>query len=365
MARATQAIINLHALRENYQFAQKQAPNSRAYAVVKANAYGHGVMPVVNALVSEADGFAVACVDEAIAIRNGGVVLPILVLEGAMDAAECQLAVDYNLELALHNQTQIDWLKALSKGELKGQLKVWVKVDSGMHRLGFRPQQVPAIVSELRALPMVSDIQLMSHFACADDPENPFNQQQLDVLTALKPMNLNWSMSNSAAILTMADAHGELIRPGIMLYGSHPVKHQQGPTIGLQPVMTLQSEVIALHQLDAGETVGYGQAYKVDKPTVIAVVAIGYGDGYPRSAKDGTPVLIKGKQFPIAGRVSMDMITVDVTNGGVVLGDTVTLWGTGLSADIVAEHCGTIAYELFCQITERVKKQYIGRAATN
>ncbi|MFT6153916.1 MAG: alanine racemase [Crocinitomicaceae bacterium] len=361
MARATRAIINLHALRENYQFAQKQAPHSRAYAVVKANAYGHGVMPVVNALANEADGFAVACVDEAIIIRRGGVLLPILVLEGPMDGAECQLAVDYNLELALHNQQQIEWLKALSKG----QLKVWVKVESGMHRLGFRPQHVPALVSELRALPAVGEIQLMSHFACADDPANPFNQQQLAVLTALKPMNLNWSMSNSAAILTMKEAHGELVRPGIMLYGSHPVLQQQGPTIGLQPVMTLQSEVIALHELNAGETVGYGQAYKVDKSTLIAVVAIGYGDGYPRSAKNGTPVLIKGKTFPMAGRVSMDMITVDVTNGDVALGDTVTLWGTGLSADVVAEHCDTISYELFCQITERVKKQYIGREVIN
>jgi alanine racemase len=354
MARATQAIINLRALRENYKFARKQAPHSRAYAVVKANAYGHGVMPIVNALASEADGFAVACVDEAMTIRKGGISRPILVLEGAMDASECELAVDYNLELALHNQTQIEWLKAFSKGKLK----VWVKVDSGMHRLGFRSQQVPAIVSELRALPVVAEIQLMSHFACADDPANPFNQQQLDVLTALEPMNLNWSMSNSAAILTMTEAHGELVRPGIMLYGSHPVKQQQGPSIGLQPVMTLQSEVIALHELDVGETVGYGQSYTVERPTVIAVIAIGYGDGYPRAAKNGTPVLIKGRPFPIAGRVSMDMITVDVTNGNVALGDKVTLWGAGLSADVVAEHCGTISYELFCQITERVKKQY-------
>jgi alanine racemase len=356
MARATQAIINLHALRDNYKFAQKQAPNSRAYAVVKANAYGHGVMAVANALSSKADGFAVAFIDEAITLRQGGILLPILVLEGPMDAAECRIAIEFDLELSLHHQEQVEWLRPLPAASLK----VWVKVDSGMHRLGFASQQVPAVVSDLRSLRSVAEIQLMSHFACADDPSSPFNQQQIQVLETLAPMKLNWSMSNSAAILTLPQAHGDLIRPGIMLYGSHPVQHRQGPEIDLQPVMTLQSKVIALHELDAGETVGYGQAYKIDRPSIIAVVAIGYGDGYPRAAGNGTPVLIKGRQFPVAGRVSMDMITVDVTDGKVALGDTVTLWGIGLSADVVAEHCGTIAYELFCQVTARVVKQYVG-----
>ena len=356
MARATRAIINLHALRDNYQMAKAKAPESRAYAVVKANAYGHGILQVANALSAEADGFAVACVDEAVILRQAGILLPILILEGPMDEAECRVALDLDLELALHHRAQLQWLRGLSAGSLK----VWIKVDSGMHRLGFSSQDVPAVVSELRSLPVVSEVQLMSHFACADEPNNPFNQQQLAMLKTLDPIKLNWSMSNSAAILTIPQAHGELIRPGIMLYGASPIQHQQGPEIGLQPVMTLQSEVIAMHDLNPGETVGYGQSFKVERPTTIAVVAIGYGDGYPRSAGNGTPVLIKGQQFPIAGRVSMDMITVDVTDGGIQLGDTVTLWGTGLSADVIAEQCGTIAYELFCQITARVNRQYVG-----
>jgi len=356
MARATRAIINLHALRDNYRFAKAKAPESRAYAVVKANAYGHGIVQVANALSSESDGFAVACVDEAIILRQAGILLPVLVLEGPMDEAECRVAVDLDLELAVHHNMQVQWLRALSVGSLK----VWVKVDSGMNRLGFSSQDVPAAVSELRSLPAINDIQLMSHFACADEPNNPFNQQQLQTLRTLDPIKLDWSMSNSAAILTLPQAHGELTRPGIMLYGASPIQCQQGPDAGLLPVMTLQSEVIAVHSLNPGDTVGYGQAYSVEQPSTIAVVAIGYGDGYPRAAKSGTPVLIKGQQFPLAGRVSMDMITVDVTGGGVQVGDVVTLWGTGLSADVVADHSQTIAYELFCQITTRVNRQYVG-----
>ncbi len=356
MARATRAIINLHALRDNYQLAKSKAPNSRAYAVVKANAYGHGMVAAANALSAEADGFAVACVDEAIILRQAGILLPILILEGAMDEAECNTALELDLELVLHHEQQKQWLAKLPESALK----VWVKVDSGMHRLGFSPQVVPALVSELRTLPVVGEIQLMSHFACADEPQNPFNQQQLATLNTLEPIKLNWSMSNSAAILTLPQSHGELIRPGIMLYGASPIQGQQGPDAGLQPVMTLQSEVIALHQLNPGDTVGYGQSFKVERPATLAVVAIGYGDGYPRSAGNGTPVLIKGQQFPIAGRVSMDMITVDVTGAEILLGDTVTLWGTGLSADIIADHCQTIAYELFCQVTPRVNRQYVG-----
>lgn len=356
MARATQAIIDLHALRENYQLAKSQASNSKAYAVVKANAYGHGVGYVANALAASADGFAVACVDEAVTLRNLGILLPILVLEGPMDANECQTAVDLDLELALHNHQQVSWLLGVSGGAVH----TYIKVDTGMHRLGFAVQDVPSVVSQLRQAAMVSDIQLMSHFACADDVGHPFIQQQIQALDVLAPMKLPMSLCNSAAVLTLPQCHQHTIRPGIMMYGASPLLDKTGPELGLMPVMTLQSEVIALHDIRAGESVGYGQGYVAQQDSRIAAVAIGYGDGYPRSAKNGTPVLIRGQQRPIAGRVSMDMITVDVTGMEVALGDKVTLWGTGLSADIVAKHCDTIAYELFCQVTQRVKFQYLG-----
>ncbi|MGR6872318.1 alanine racemase [Pseudomonas sp. HK3] len=356
MARATQAIIDLHALRENYQLAKRSAPNSHAYAVVKANAYGHGVAQVVNALSPTADGFAVACVDEAVTLRELGLLLPILVLEGPMDLQECQTALDLDLELAVHNQAQVAWLSSLSGGAVH----IFVKVDSGMHRLGFAVQDVPGVVSQLRSLSVVNSIQLMSHFACADEVGHPFVEQQIRALQSLTAMKLPMSLCNSAAVMTLPQCHHQLIRPGIMLYGSSPIVDKTGPELGLLPVMTLQSEIIALHDIRAGESVGYGQAYVADKDCRIAVVAIGYGDGYPRSAKSGTPVLIRGQHRPIAGRVSMDMITVDVTGMDVSLGETVTLWGTGLSADVVAKHCDTISYELFCQMTQRVKVRYLG-----
>lgn len=359
MARATQAIIDLHALRENYQLAKRKAANSRAYAVVKANAYGHGVVPCAQALADDADGFAVACVEEAVELRQAGILLPILVLEGAMDAAECQVAVDLDLELAVHHQAQIQWIESL----LGGALKLWIKVDSGMHRLGFSPANVPALVSKLSQLDHVHSVQLMSHFACADEDGHPMTQQQLQAMSTLAPMKLPRSLCNSAAILTLPQSHESLVRPGIMLYGASPLAGQQGPDLNLQPVMTLQSSVIALHDIPVGETVGYGQSFKADRATRIAVVAIGYGDGYPRRAPNGTPVLIRGRRYRLAGRVSMDMITVDVTDSDVALGDVVTLWGTGISADEIAGHCQTIAYELFCQVTPRVKRHYLGRSA--
>ena len=356
MARATQAIIDLHALRENYQLAKQRAANSRAFAVIKANAYGHGMLTIANALSLEADGFAVACVDEAVSLREAGILLPILVLEGAMDIHECQVAFDLDLELAVHQHQQLEWINSA-----KGSIKVWVKVDTGMHRLGFAVQDVPAVVSDLRLQGNVSQIHLMSHFACADEIGHPFNQVQLDQMQTLSPMQLPWSMSNSAALLTQPESHGELVRPGIMMYGASPIIGSTGQDYNLQAVMTLQSEVIAIHSLKAGESVGYGQSFTAEKDTQLAVVAIGYGDGYPRSAQVGTPVLIKGKKCPLVGRVSMDMITVDVTGANVQIGDMVTLWGTGLSADEVAKHCNTLSYELFCRLTSRVKFQYLGR----
>lgn len=357
MARATQVIIDLHALKENYLKAKALAPDSQAFAVVKANAYGHGLSQVASSLANTADGFAVACVEEAIQLREMGVLLPILVLEGPMDLDECQSAVDLDLQLTIHTQQQITWLSQVASG----QLHVFVKVDTGMHRLGFGVSDVPNIVSQLRKMDSVADIQLMSHFACADEPNHPFIAKQQQSMDSLLALGLPISFSNSAAIMTLPKSHHQMTRPGIMLYGGSPLLNQTGPDLDLQPVMTLQSQVIALHDIQAGESVGYGQSFIADKVTRIAVVAIGYGDGYPRRAKNGTPVLIKGKNWPLAGRVSMDMITVDVTGSDIQLGETVTLWGAGLSADTVAKHCGTIAYELFCQLTSRVKRIYLGR----
>ncbi len=356
MARATQAIINLHALRENYQLVKQLAPSSRAFAVIKANAYGHGLLQVANALSATADGFAVACIEEAQQLRQGGILLPILVLEGLMDEAQYQIALDLDLELVVHQPIQMQWLKQ----QQAGRLQIWLKVDTGMHRLGFALQDVPALVSDLRGFACVADIHLISHFARADEVGHDFNQQQLTQMQTLSPMKLDMSMSNSAAILSLPKSHGHTVRPGIMLYGASPLQNKSALDLNLKPVMTLQSEVLALHQVAAGESVGYGQAYTAEKDSTIAVVSIGYGDGYPRSAKQGTPVLIRGKKWPLVGRVSMDMITVDVTGSDIELSDSVILWGTGLEVDEVASHCDTLSYELFCRLTSRVTFYYLG-----
>lgn len=360
MARAAQAIIDLHAIRENYHVAKRLASSSKAFAVIKANAYGHGLLPVAQALTATADGFAVACVEEAQTLRQGQIDSPILVLEGVMEASEYAAVCELALEVGIHNQLQLDWLK---DSKLKPKC-VHIKVDTGMHRLGFALEEVPAVVSELRQLG-IQNIALMSHFACADEPANPLNTQQLKLLQTLTPMGLPVSLCNSAGIFSFSDAHYQMVRPGIMLFGGSPLLDKSAHELNLLPAMTLQSNVIAIHDIKAGESVGYGQGFIADKATRIAVVAIGYGDGYPRCAKGGTPVLIKGKQYPLVGRVSMDMLTVDISQSeaefaGVELGDTVTLWGTGLSADVVAKHCDTISYELFCQVTNRVHKRYLG-----
>lgn len=370
MARATQAIIDLKALVSNYQLAQQAAPQSQAYAVIKANAYGHGLLEAANALSPVAKGFAVACVEEAQQLRDAGIQTPILVLEGVMDALEYQLAQDLDLELALHNHEQLTWLKGFVSATGQKPKVIRIKVDSGMHRLGLPADQVFPVLTELQDL-SIERITLMSHFACADEPARALNQEQLTIMDSLTSLNLPMSFCNSAALLAYDDLEtntqllpGDMVRPGIMLYGSSPFvdKDKSAETLGLKPVMTLKSKVIAVNQVKAGESIGYGQTHVTDKVSTIAVVAIGYGDGYPRSAKNGTPVLINGETYPLAGRVSMDMITVDVTgsNAGasVKVGDTVTLWGQGLDSDVVARHCGTISYELFCQITNRVQRTY-------
>ncbi len=357
MTRATEAIINLHALGDNYQLAKQQAPNARAYAVLKANAYGHGLETVAKFLSKIADGIAVACMDEAAQLRQAGILLPILVMQGPYSLAETQEALDLDLELAIHREEQVQWLETLEQGSAS----VWIKVDTGMHRLGFAVEDVPAIVSRLRNHPRVSKLQLMSHFGCADEIDHPLNRLQLQRMATLSPLGLPTSFCNSAGIQTLPEAHGDMVRPGIMLYGAAPLIGQRGPDAGLLPVMTLQSEIIALKQLHTGEGVGYGQSWSAQKPCVIATVAIGYGDGYPRHAKNGTPVLIHGQKVPLVGRVSMDMLTCDVTQlDHVAVGDKVTLWGTGLPADEIADYCDTIAYELFCQVTQRVRVRYLG-----
>lgn len=356
MTRPTRALLNWSHLRHNYEIARSHA-DGKTYAVVKANGYGHGLENCARAL-SGADGFAVACVDEAVALREAGIQRPVLVLQGAYDAQEWQQAAELNLQLALHHEQQ---LADRAAARLAQPVAVWLKINSGMNRLGFRPAQAPAIIERIQQDSGLQLQMVMSHFSSADDWHSPALAAQLEVLTS-QPWPVPASFSNSAGLLTEKICAGERVtdavsRPGIMLYGSSPLNYRSAAELGLKAVMTLQSQLISTHTVPAGERVGYGGDWQAARETRVGVVAIGYGDGYPRHAPAGTPVLVDGVECPLIGRVAMDMITVDVTDHPAAqIGSPVELWGEHLSVDRIAALCGTISYELFCQLTPRVKR---------
>lgn len=358
MSRRPVAQINLQALQHNLARVRQLAPQSQVLAVLKANAYGHGLVRVAQAL-SDADAFAVARVDEALALRTGGIVKPIVLLEGFYEAAELPLLLANNLQTVVHNELQ---LQALEQAALDGQLKVWLKIDSGMHRLGIEPAQFDDFYRRLwQCSAVLPGIRLMSHFCCADEPGSDRTLQQLAVFTALIAGKAEQrSLANSAAILAFPQSHAEWVRPGLMLHGISPFIDQIGSAHHLQPVMRLSSRLIALRKVRAGERVGYGGHWQAACDTTVGVIAVGYGDGYPRHAFNGTPVWLNGREVPLAGRVSMDMITVDLgPNAQDKLGDEAVLWGPELAIERVAACAATIPYELLCNITPRVDYQYL------
>ncbi|MDJ0740040.1 MAG: alanine racemase [Gammaproteobacteria bacterium] len=353
MSRPTFAIIDSGAFVANYRYAKSLAPGARALAVVKANAYGHGAVRLARALGDEADAFGVACSEEAVELREAGIGNPILVLEGAFSADEVDLAARLRLDLTVHSERQLEWLLAARPAHA---IDTWIKIDTGMHRLGFAPEDAAGVYRRLQASANVGGITLMSHFARADETDVPATAQQLGrFLHASGGIVAPRSLANSAAVLAWPDSHADWIRPGIMLYGSSPLDGGANHDAPLRPVMRLESQLIAIHQLAAGESIGYGGRFTCAAPTRVGVVAIGYADGYPRHAPDGTPVAVGGRLTRLIGRVSMDMITVDLTAlPDAQIGDTVQLWGDRVQAADVARHCDTIAYELFTRISRRV-----------
>ena len=358
--RLASAEIDLNALRHNLARVRELAPNSKVMAVLKANAYGHGLVRIAKALPS-ADAFAVARIDEALALRQGGVVKPIVLLEGFFDKADLPIILANNFQTIVHDENQLAMLEA---ADLDGEIKVWLKVDTGMHRLGCYPAQFDEFYERLsKAKAVASDINLMTHFACADDLCDPKTTQQFSLFSKLagnKPQL--HCLANSAAIVGWQQTHGDWVRPGLMMYGVSPMLNQQGHEHQLKPVMSLTTKVIAIRSVKANETVGYGSAWRAAQDTFIGVVAMGYGDGYPRHAPNGTPVSINGVHYPLVGRVSMDMITVDLgpdcADGKVKIGDKVVMWGPELPVEVIAKHATTIPYELLCNITPRVDYQY-------
>ncbi|MGQ3890667.1 alanine racemase [Legionella sp. CNM-4043-24] len=354
MSRPTGVHIDAAALRHNLNQVQRHAPGRRIIAMVKANAYGCGIGHVVPVIEDQVHAFGVACLEEAMAIRKLGVSRDCVLFQGVFSAAELPIAAELGCYCVLHQAHQLRWLL---ENPLPRTIRVWVKVNTGMNRLGFLPDDVYDVLSALRACPWVDDeIGLMTHFASADERDNPSNQQQLQNFQDLRlpSVPLIKSLANSAAIMALPESLADVVRPGIMLYGVSPFADQTGVQNGLVPVMRFFSAVSAIHHYTAGERLGYGGTWTLTRPSVIAVVAAGYGDGYPRHIATGTPVAINGSLAPIVGRVSMDMMTVDVTDcPGVCLGDRVELWGETIPVETIARSAGTIAYELICQFSPR------------
>ena len=357
MSRPARARIDLSAIRHNYQLA-KQVSGAKAAAIIKANAYGHGAVRVAEALAGDADAFGVACIEEALELCESGVSKPVLLLEGVFTPDELEAVDRLGMMTTVHTQQQLQWLLDARPAR---KLDVFVKLDTGMHRLGFAPEAAHEVCALLAACPHVGQVTLMTHFARADEVSEAFTRTQLERFqTATAGLNLPVSVANSAGLLAWPAAQRGWVRPGIMLYGSDPLDQANEHSARLKPAMSLESELIAIRDLAVGESIGYGARFHCDQPTRVGVVALGYADGYPRHAKDGTPVLVKGRKSRIIGRVSMDMLTVDLTGmDDVVLGDTVELWGNNIPVNAVAAASDTISYTLFTGITRRVPLSYI------
>lgn len=353
MSRRPQAVIDLDALAHNFNIVRQLAPTSKVLAVLKANAYGHGMAQVAAAL-KHADALGVARIDEALALRAKGIVKPIVLLEGFFHADELEQVVASNLQVVIHHREQV---QALLTARLDTPVRVWLKIDSGMHRLGIYPAEFGELHQALLHSPNVlQPVRLMSHFASSDELDNPATMLQQQLFERIVAgVDAEQSLANSAAILNWPQSHKQWIRPGLMLYGISPIAHCHGAMHQLKPVMTLSSSVIAVRQVKTGDAVGYGGSWQAPCDTTLAVVAMGYGDGYPRAAGNKAHVLIKGKRFPVVGRVSMDMLTVDISNEPVMVGDTVMLWGPELPVEQLAQQVDTIPYELVCNITSRVQ----------
>lgn len=353
MSRPARALINTVALKHNLDIVRQFAPNSHVMAVIKANAYGHGLVNAARTL-SNADEYGVASIDEALALRKEGITHAITTLEGFFSNEEIPLFVQHQITAVIHSSWQVEALEGVSH---PGRIKVWLKVDTGMNRLGIKPANLESILERLRQCEVVSEVGLLSHLARADEIDSDVTTSQIEGFSLLSDQyDVPNSLANSAGVVAWPDSHGDVVRPGIMLYGSSPTEGKTATELGLKPVMSTRSELIAINQQRKGDAIGYGGDWSCPEDMRVGVVAFGYGDGYPRHAPSGTPVIVNGNRVPLIGRVSMDMITVDLRNVEVNVGDKVELWGDSLSIDEVARCAGTISYELLCHVTERVPR---------
>jgi alanine racemase len=351
--RLIRAVIDTHALRHNMKMIRERARGARVMAVVKANAYGHGLIPTALAL-AEADAFAVARLEEGLALRAAGITRPIVLLEGVFAPEHLLEAARHGFDLVVHDPLQIELLEEFTGAS---RFLLWIKIDTGMNRLGFRPEDFPAALERVRRLqPAPLEIRVLTHLACADERDDKMTREQLARFKeAVGGLDYAVSIANSAGLFGDVRLGCDWVRPGLALYGGSPFEDRSAAELGLHPVMSLETSVIATRKVLANETVGYGATWRASHNSVIAIIAAGYGDGIARNLPPGTPVLIDGQRAPLVGRVSMDMIAVDVTNlNGVHVGTPVVLWGVGLPVEEVARYAATIPYELLCAVSQRV-----------
>lgn len=356
--RPTKAIVRPATISENLKIAQRLAPQSKIMAVIKANAYGHGAVAVARELQSSVPAFAVAFFDEAVQLRDAGITKPILILQGTTTQSDVAEAAAKDFWLMLYSRQQVE---RVLHANTSNPVKVWIKADTGMHRLGLSGQELDDVYETLSASANVQrGMVLCSHLACADELNNPMTLQQVKQSRAYAAKyNLPLSLANSAGTISWPQSHAEWNRPGYMLYGNTPLRSPDESISALVPAMTMESEIISIRELKTGDGIGYGQTWKAKKPSKIGTIPIGYGDGYPRHAPNGTPVLVNGQRVPLAGRVSMDMISVDLSElERVELGDPVELWGERLSVNEVAASARTIGYEILAGLTGRVPISY-------
>ena len=354
MTAAVTATIDLSALRHNLNQVRRLVGHRKILAMVKADGYGHGLGRAATAM-ADADGFGVARLDEALALRAAGVRKRIVLLGTLLSPATVARCAREKIDLVAHDPESV---RCIAQTPTDEPVTVWLKLDSGMHRLGLSPEQFPGAHKTLAAAAHVGELVHMTHFSDAERLDQDITAQQLRRFSELHASHhCATSLANSAAIIAHPDSHGDWVRPGIMLYGTNPVPESH--PVELRQVMTLTAPVLAIRHVEAGDAVGYNQLWRAPRASTVATIGIGYGDGYPRHAPNGTPVWINGQQAPLAGRVSMDVLSVDITDANSVsVGDRVQLWGPQLPADIVADCAGTISYQLFTSITSRVHREY-------
>ena len=361
MSRPIRATIDIAALRHNLSVIRKYVQHTPVMAVIKADAYGHGLLNTAQAL-STVDAFAVLELEAAVQLREAGFQQPVLLLEGFFSISEIEVLTRYRLSTVIHNTEQLSMLTARNQTK---KLDIFLKINTGMNRLGFRPEEGHLVLDNLRQQSYIGSITLMTHFACADDPiESDYINQQLKHFAALYKRcgnnHLPRTLANSAAILCYPQTYADWVRPGLLLYGVSPLPDKTGSELGLQPAMTLTSQIIATQHLNPHDRLGYGGKFVTDRPIRVGIVAAGYADGYPRHAPTGTPVLVNGQRTRLVGRVSMDMLSVDLEGiRQVGIGSTVTLWGKGLPVEDIANPAETIGYELLVALSTRVKRTLI------